>query len=61
MSKVKVQMKPKAQMTKLKREKVLIFSHLDIHLALACPPRSGPGSAGRQRVCHLDLIGQRSG
>jgi hypothetical protein len=30
MSNVKVQMKFKAQMTKLKREKVLIFSHLDL-------------------------------
>jgi hypothetical protein len=34
-------MKFKAQMTKLKREKVLIFSHFDIHLAFACPAFGG--------------------
>jgi hypothetical protein len=41
MSNVKVQMKSKAQMTKLKKEKVLTLSNLDIHLAFACLPQAG--------------------
>jgi hypothetical protein len=38
MSNVKVQMKSKAQMTKLKREKVLTLIHFGIHLTFACLP-----------------------
>jgi hypothetical protein len=57
MSKLKIQMKSKAQMTKLKREKVLMLSHFDIHLTFACLPKP----RRRQGFFHLDLIGQRSG
>jgi predicted glycoside hydrolase/deacetylase ChbG (UPF0249 family) len=38
MSKLKVQMKSKAQMTKLKKGKGLTLNHFDIHLTFACLP-----------------------
>jgi hypothetical protein len=38
MSKLKVQMEFKGQMTKLKKKKVLALSYFGIHLAFACLP-----------------------
>jgi hypothetical protein len=38
MSKLKVQMKFKGQMTKLKKKKVLALSYFGIHLEFACLP-----------------------
>jgi hypothetical protein len=51
MSKLKVQMKSKAQMTKSNRkERLLTLSYFDIPLAFACLPCTilGSGPAGRQ-------------
>jgi len=47
MSKLKVQMKSKAQMTKFnKKEKVLTLSRFGIHLAFACLREAASAKAG---------------
>jgi len=38
MSKLKVQMKSKTQITKLKKENILALNHFDIPLTFACLP-----------------------
>jgi len=46
MSKLKVQMKFKDQMTKLKKKKVLALSYFSIHLAFACLREAASAKAG---------------
>jgi len=47
MSKLKVQMKSKAQMTKFEnKENVLTLNHFGIHLTFACLREAAPAKAG---------------